>query len=47
MDGCCGYNYYGVLQVCTAFTNYSVYRLRKTWDRIGKTVAVGVEEMLS
>ena len=34
----CLHNYNGVFQVCAAFTNSSVYRLRKTWDRIGKTV---------
>ena len=28
----------GVLQVCAAFTNSSVYRLKRTWDRISKTV---------
>ena len=39
----CLHNYNGVLQVCAAFTNSSVYRLRKTWRRIGKTVKRRVE----
>ena len=26
------------VQVCAAFTNSSVFRLKKTWERIGKTV---------
>ena len=35
----CLHNYNGVMQVCAAFTNSSVYRLRKTWERISKTVS--------
>ena len=34
----CLHNYNGVMQVCAAFTNSSVYRLRKTWERVSKTV---------
>lgn len=34
----CLHNYNGVIQVCAAFTNTSVYRLRRTWERISKTV---------
>ena len=36
----CLHNYNGVMQVCAAFTNSSVYRLRKTWERISKTVSL-------
>lgn len=32
-------NYNGVLQICAAFTNSSVYRLRKTWEKVSKTVS--------
>ena len=35
----CLHNYNGVIQVCAAFTNSSVYRLRKTWERVSKTVS--------
>lgn len=31
-------NYNGVLQICAAFTNSSVYRLKKTWEKVSKTV---------
>ena len=34
----CLHNFNGVLQVCAAFTNSSVFRLKKTWERIGKSV---------
>ena len=34
----CLHNFNGVLQVCAAFTNSAVFRLKKTWERIGKTV---------
>lgn len=32
------HNYNGVLQICAAFTNSSVFRLKKTWDKVSKTV---------
>lgn len=35
----CLHNFNGVLQVCAAFTNAAVYRLRKTWDKVPKTVS--------
>lgn len=32
------HNYNGVLEICAAFTNSSVYRLKKTWEKVSKTV---------
>lgn len=37
------HNYNGVLQICAAFTNTSVYRLKKTWEKVSKTV-ISLEE---
>ena len=34
----CLHNFNGVLQVCAAFTNSAVFRLKDTWKRISKTV---------
>ena len=34
----CMHNYNGVLQICAAFVNASVYRLKKTWEKIAKQV---------
>lgn len=34
----CLHNFNGVLQVCAAFTNAAVFRLKKTWDKVPKTV---------
>lgn len=34
----CLHNFNGVLQICAAFTNAAVYRLKKTWDKVPKTV---------
>lgn len=36
----CLHNFNGVLQVCAAFTNAAVFRLRKTWDKVPKTVRI-------
>lgn len=33
------HNFNGVLQICAAFTNSAVFRLKKTWDKIPKTVS--------
>lgn len=33
------HNFNGVLQICAAFTNSAVFRLKKTWDAIPKTVS--------
>ena len=35
----CMNNYNGVLQICAAFVNSSVYRLKKTWEKIPKSVS--------
>ncbi|XP_058822147.1 ras-specific guanine nucleotide-releasing factor 1-like isoform X2 [Topomyia yanbarensis] len=34
----CLHNFNGVLQICAAFTNAAVYRLKKTWDKVPKTI---------
>lgn len=34
----CLHNFNGVLQICAAFTNAAVFRLKKTWDKVPKTV---------
>ena len=34
----CMHNYNGVLQICAAFVNSSVYRLKKTWEKLTKQV---------
>lgn len=35
----CLHNFNGVLQICAAFTNAAVYRLKKTWDKVPRTVS--------
>jgi hypothetical protein len=35
----CLHNFNGVLQICSAFTNSSVFRLKRTWDKVNKTVS--------
>lgn len=34
----CMHNFNGVLQICSAFTNSAVFRLKKTWEKLSKTV---------
>lgn len=36
----CLHNFNGVLQICSAFTNSAVYRLKKTWEKVSKTVNI-------
>ena len=33
------HNFNGVLQICAAFTNSAVFRLKKTHDKLSKTVS--------
>lgn len=40
------HNYNGVLQICAAFTNSSVYRLKKTWEKVSKTVITRINDYL-
>lgn len=42
----CLHNYNGVLQVCAAFQNSSVFRLKKTWEKVSKTVSESVSVFL-
>ena len=42
----CMHNYNGVLQICAAFVNSSVYRLKKTWDKLSKQVGWLVERLI-
>ncbi|XP_033228809.1 ras-specific guanine nucleotide-releasing factor 2-like [Belonocnema kinseyi] len=39
------HNYNGVLQICAAFTNTSVYRLKKTWEKVSKTTKQTIERL--
>ncbi|KAK0071451.1 hypothetical protein PV326_001223, partial [Microctonus aethiopoides] len=39
------HNYNGVLQVCAAFTNSSVYRLKKTWEKVSKTTKQTIDRL--
>ncbi|XP_014612802.1 PREDICTED: ras-specific guanine nucleotide-releasing factor 2-like [Polistes canadensis] len=39
------HNYNGVLQICAAFTNSSVYRLKKTWEKVSKTTKQTIEKL--
>ena len=43
----CLHNFNGVLQICAAFTNSSVFRLKDTWKRVSKTVAIVSFHILS
>lgn len=39
------HNFNGVLQICAAFTNSAVFRLKKTWEKIPKTVSLARREL--
>ncbi|XP_071116557.1 ras-specific guanine nucleotide-releasing factor 2-like [Haliotis cracherodii] len=41
----CMHNYNGVLQICAAFVNSSVYRLKKTWERLSKQTKQMIEKL--
>ncbi|XP_054288606.1 ras-specific guanine nucleotide-releasing factor 2-like [Macrosteles quadrilineatus] len=41
----CLHNFNGVLQICAAFTNSSVFRLKKTWEKVSKTTKQTIEKL--
>uniref|UniRef100_A0A1I8HJ56 Ras-specific guanine nucleotide-releasing factor 2 n=1 Tax=Macrostomum lignano TaxID=282301 RepID=A0A1I8HJ56_9PLAT len=41
----CLRNYNGVLQICAAFVNSAVFRLKRTWDRLSKTTRLMVDRL--
>ncbi|XP_042209982.1 ras-specific guanine nucleotide-releasing factor 2-like isoform X2 [Homarus americanus] len=41
----CLHNFNGVLQVCAAFQNSSVFRLKKTWEKVSKTTRQTLEKL--
>ncbi|XP_026727607.1 ras-specific guanine nucleotide-releasing factor 2-like isoform X2 [Trichoplusia ni] len=41
----CLHNFNGVLQVCAALSNTSVYRLKKTWEKVSKTSKQTIEKL--
>lgn len=41
------HNFNGVLQICAAFTNSAVFRLKKTWDKIPKTTKTTIDQLQS
>ncbi|XP_046966923.1 ras-specific guanine nucleotide-releasing factor 1-like [Vanessa cardui] len=41
----CLHNFNGVLQVCAALSNTSIFRLKKTWDKVSKTSKQTIERM--
>ncbi|XP_071743969.1 ras-specific guanine nucleotide-releasing factor 2-like isoform X3 [Lepeophtheirus salmonis] len=43
----CLHNFNGVLQICAAFTNSSVFRLKNTWNRVSKSVRHTIDKLQS
>ncbi|XP_041980689.1 ras-specific guanine nucleotide-releasing factor 1-like [Aricia agestis] len=41
----CLHNYNGVLQICAALSNSSIFRLKKTWEKVSKTSKQSIERM--
>ncbi|XP_039758635.1 ras-specific guanine nucleotide-releasing factor 1-like [Pararge aegeria] len=41
----CLHNFNGVLQVCAALANSSIFRLKKTWDKVSKTSKQTLEKL--
>ncbi|XP_031336878.1 ras-specific guanine nucleotide-releasing factor 2-like isoform X2 [Photinus pyralis] len=41
----CLHNFNGVLQICSAFTNSSIFRLKKTWEKVSKTTKQTIEKL--
>ncbi|KAL1493112.1 hypothetical protein ABEB36_011238 [Hypothenemus hampei] len=40
----CLHNFNGVLQICSAFTNVAVFRLKNTWEKVSKTAKQSIEK---
>ncbi|CAH1120967.1 unnamed protein product [Ceutorhynchus assimilis] len=40
----CLHNFNGVLQICSAFTNAGIFRLKNTWDKVSKTAKQSIEK---
>ncbi|XP_045030323.1 ras-specific guanine nucleotide-releasing factor 1 isoform X1 [Daphnia magna] len=43
----CLHNFNGVLQICSAFTNSGVFRLKKTWEKLSKTTRQTIDKLQS
>jgi len=43
----CLHNFNGVLQICSAFTNTGVFRLKKTWEKLSKTTRQTIDKLQS
>ncbi|CAG9855230.1 unnamed protein product [Phyllotreta striolata] len=41
----CLHNFNGVLQICSAFTNTAIFRLKKTWEKVSKTTKHTIEKL--
>ncbi|XP_017491092.1 PREDICTED: ras-specific guanine nucleotide-releasing factor 1-like, partial [Rhagoletis zephyria] len=41
----CLHNFNGVLQICAAFTNSSVFRLKRTWEKLNKTTKQTIDKL--
>ncbi|KAG5880599.1 hypothetical protein JTB14_026570 [Gonioctena quinquepunctata] len=41
----CLHNFNGVLQICSALTNTSIFRLKKTWEKVSKTTKQTLEKL--
>ncbi|XP_060537024.1 ras-specific guanine nucleotide-releasing factor 2-like [Cylas formicarius] len=41
----CLHNFNGVLEICSAFTNTSIFRLKKTWEKVSKTTKQTIEKL--